>query len=104
MKTVSRMELELWQNDNRSFTLIDVLPSSLHQDPHLLEKRTGDFLEKIRQLGILKEELIVLYEGGSAFLETAAAVDVLTAEGFQEVYCFTGPHSALYGTQHGFLQ
>jgi 3-mercaptopyruvate sulfurtransferase SseA len=104
MKTISRMELELWQDDNRSFALIEVLPSSLHQDQHLLEKQTGEFLEKIFQLGISKGHPIVLYEGGSACLAAAAAADVLMGEGFHEVYCFTGPQASFYGTQHGSLQ
>lgn len=101
MKTISRMELELWQDENRTFALIDVLPGSLRQDHRLLEKRTGEFLKKIGQLGISKGQPIVLYEGGSACIAAAAAADVLRGEGFQEVYCFSGPQASLYGTQHG---
>ncbi|WP_395744835.1 hypothetical protein [Prosthecobacter sp.] len=103
MKTISRIELEQWQDNNRSFALIDVQPSSLHPDRHRLEKRTHEFLEKIFRLGIRSEEPIVLYEGGSADIDADAAADILMQEGFHEVYCFAGPQCAFYGTQHDTL-
>ena len=103
-KTISRSELEEWQNSHRSFALIDVLPNALKEDRRLLEKQAGDFLEKISSLGVGKDEPIVLYERGSACIESAAAADLLRKNGFQEIYCFAGPQSAFYTSQHGAMQ
>lgn len=102
MNTISRIELEAWQENDHRFALIAVLPNGLHPDRHLLdEDATHEFLEKVSKLGIGNEHPIVLYETGSAGIESAAAVEVLLREGFQKVYCFTGPQSAFYDTQHG---
>ncbi len=103
-KTISRSELEHWQNTNHSFALIDVLPNTLNQDRRLLEKQTGDFLQKITSLGVSKDEPVVLYERASACIESAAAADLLRREGFQEIYCFIGPQAAFYNSQHGAMQ
>jgi rhodanese-related sulfurtransferase len=103
-KTISRSELEHWQNANRRFALIDVLPNSLNRDTRLREKQAGEFLAKISRLGVSKDEPIVLYERCSACIESAAAADLLRQEGFQEIYCFTGPQSAFYTSQHGAMQ
>lgn len=103
-KTISRSELEQWQNANRRFALIDVLPNTLNRERRLLEKQASEFLKKISRLGISKNEPIVLYERGSACIESAAASDLLRREGFEEIYCFTGPQSAFYTSQHGAMQ
>ncbi len=104
-KTISLLELEEWQDSNHSFALIDVLPNNGRgQDRRQLEKHNRVFLEKISSLGVRKNEPIVLYEGGSASIESSAAVDLLRKEGFHEIYCFTGPQSALYASQHDTRQ
>jgi signal transduction histidine kinase len=78
-KTISLIELEEWQDSNRSYALIDVLPNSQSQDRRLLEKQSRVFQERISTFGVRKDEPIVLY-------------------------CFTGPQSAYYGSQHGTQQ
>lgn len=103
-KTISRSELEEWQNTNRRFALIDVLPNTLNWDRGMSENQAGEFLEKISRLGISKDEPVVLYERGSACIESAAAADLLRREGFQDIYCFTGPQAAFYASQHGAMQ
>lgn len=103
-KTISRSELEQWQNANRRFALIDVLPNTLNRDRRQFEKHAPEFLDKISRLGVSKDEPIVLYERGSACIESAAASDLLRQEGFQEIYCFTGPQAAFYTSQHGAMQ
>lgn len=102
-KTISRSELEQWQNADRRFALIDVLPNNVNQGRRPLEKKASEFLEKISNLGVCKDEPIVLYERGSACIEAAAAADLLKGEGFHEIYCFTGPQAAFYTSQHGAM-
>lgn len=105
MKTISRMELEQWQDSNRSFALIDVRPNrTTQQDRRQLEQQSRDFLKKIAQLGVRKDEPVVLYEGASACVESAAAITALMREGFHEIYCFTGPQTVIYTSQHGIRQ
>lgn len=101
VKTISLIELEQWQDSNRSFALLDVTPNGLNQTPRQLEKHRRDFLKKISRLGISKDAPVVLYEGGSACIESAAAADILQREGFHEIYRFTGPQAAYYTSQHG---
>ncbi|OYW31516.1 MAG: hypothetical protein B7Z47_00895 [Chthoniobacter sp. 12-60-6] len=101
MKTISFTELEEWQDKDRCFALLDVLPDSVAQDGRLPETRARDFVEKITQLSVSKDQAIVLYEADTASIEAAAAADALCREGFDEVYCFTGPRAAFYASQHG---
>lgn len=104
MKTISRNELESWQDSNRSFALIDVLPGSTHHRQEPSAESTGTFLEKLCRLGIGNEQTIVLYEGSAACIEAATAAEILMREGFHEVYCFIGPQAAFYETQHRAAQ
>lgn len=100
LKTISRLELEEWQNRNRPFALLDVLPNELAQDQQRFENQTREFHKKIAQLKVRKDEPVVLYEGGSAGITSDAALDILRREGFHEIYCFSGPQSAFYASQH----
>lgn len=101
MKTISLIELEEWQDKERCFALVDVLPDCVAREGRLRETRGHEFIEKIMQLHVSKGQAIVLYEASTAMIEAAAAAEVLSLEGFDEVYCFTGPQAAFYATQHG---
>jgi rhodanese-related sulfurtransferase len=100
MKTISLPELEQWQEDERCYALIDVLPDSATQAPVAPENGALDFLEKISHLGLSKRHPIILYEAESAGIEATAAADALLREGFDEVYCFIGPRAPFFATQH----
>jgi 3-mercaptopyruvate sulfurtransferase SseA len=101
MKTICLNELEEWQDSDRHFAMIEVLPDKATRETQLPETRCRDFVEQIHRLGVSKNQAIVLYEGQSACIEAAAANEALTHEGYDEVYCFTGPRAPLYATQHG---
>ncbi len=101
MKTISLIELEEWQDNERCFALLDVLPDSVARESDLPETRARDFVKKVAQLRVSKGQAIVLYEADTASIEAAAAADALTREGFDEVYCFIGPRAAFYAAQHG---
>lgn len=100
MKTISLSELEEWQNDERCFALVDVLPDYAGRERRRTENRAQEFVEKIVGLGVKKGQRIVLYEASTASIEAAVASDALSREGFNEVYCFLGPRAAMYAAQH----
>ncbi|WP_395740945.1 hypothetical protein [Prosthecobacter sp.] len=101
MKTISLHELEEWQERDRRYALLDVLPDKAADETRLTESRCLDFVEKVKCLGVGTNEAIVLYETDTARIESEAASRALMDAGFHEVYCFTGPRARYYATQHG---
>ncbi|WP_395748875.1 hypothetical protein [Prosthecobacter sp.] len=101
MKTISLHELEEWQERNRRYALIDVLPNEVVEQTQLPETRCRDFVEKVRCLGVENHEAIVLYETNTACIEAEEATQALMRAGFREVYRFAGPRAPCYAAQHG---
>src|ERR1043166_994900 len=91
-------ELQRWMNEQRRFTLIDVLPEKYFNAQRLPGARRATvyevtFLDQIKALGIRREdkEPLVLYGAGEGSLDSAVAAEKLERAGFlQPIYDFRG--------------
>ncbi|MGV3662292.1 MAG: rhodanese-like domain-containing protein [Prosthecobacter sp.] len=105
MKTIDRTELERWANEQRAFALVDVLPDDpacahlAAAMPHAHSR--ADFMSQMARLEAHKEQPVVLYEASSASVRSGAAADMLEQAGFDNVYRFVGPQSAIHASAHG---
>jgi rhodanese-related sulfurtransferase/polyisoprenoid-binding protein YceI len=88
-------ELQRWLNEGRDFALIDVLPEEAFTERHLPGARKAcvyevDFLDQITNLGVRKDQPIVVYGTGPDALESATAAEKLDRAGYAKVFDFRG--------------
>ena len=96
---LSVSELQRWMRERRDFALVDVLPEEAFAEQHLPGARKAcvyevDFLDQVANLGITRDQSIVVYGACADSLESATAAEKLDRAGFKQVHDFRGGREA----------
>lgn len=94
-KHISAEQLKTWMDQNRDFTLIDVLPDEYYQQKHLPGAQNAcvyevAFSNKVKDACPDPALPVVVYGESSGYFASASAFTKLAGEGYGEVYELEG--------------
>lgn len=92
---ITSQDLSRWIDEKKSFYLIDVLGNEIFELAHIPNSFNAcvyevTFIEQVKAVTEDKEALIVVYGSGSKSMDSTAAAEKLSHEGYSNVQIFKG--------------
>lgn len=92
---ISATEIKQWQNEQKDFTLIDVLPSEYYAQKHIVGAKNAPvyevvFLSHVEKIAPDKKKTLVVYNESPESFSANDAAQKLMRAGYENVYEFPG--------------